>query len=373
MSRPSTRPDGAVGITGLGVVSALGPDLDAFARGIAQGRSGLGDGPRGRAAYVADGPHLGRSLALTAAREALAGTRFDLDTGASDARHGLGLIVANPAGDMVAGEPSYARTLHGAEPDDDFFFTQLCTSPTEHLARALGTQGPTLSVSNACVASAAALGAARLWLLAGKVSAVLVVGVDALCGLTTAGFGSLGLISSTGARPFHPERDGISLGEGAGALLLEADSHDPLAWLTGYGSAMDAHHMTAPAPDGRGLHAALDRSQPRGVQPDYISAHGTGTPLNDQVEATVFAERFAGVPYSSIKGAVGHTLGAAGALDAIACVLALRQGDLPVNSGLQESSAPIVTQPTRSAVRTALSVNAAFGGTCTALWFQGVS
>ncbi|MCO4747469.1 MAG: beta-ketoacyl-[acyl-carrier-protein] synthase family protein [Proteobacteria bacterium] len=353
-----------IAVTGLGAVSAFGHGVEPLFAALASGQSAIALREGTPVSALADGPHLGSDLAISAVREALG----DCPTVR------LGLVGASTAGDMVVGEPAYARTLAGAPPNEHFFWTQLCSRPTDSVADAFGITGPRLTLSNACVSGAAAIGVAAAWIRSGRVDAAVAFGVDALCALTTSGFASLGLISSTGARPFDSTRDGITLGEGAGAVLLESKAHaeargaTPIAWLAGYGNAMDNHHMTAPAPDGRGLRRAIAQAVTGPV--DYINAHGTGTKLNDASEAGVFGDLFPGTPVSSIKGAIGHTLGAAGAIDAVVAALALDRGVLPVNAGLTtpEFALEFVKEPTRVPLSTALTVNSAFGGNSTALY-----
>jgi len=202
--------------------------------------------------------------------------------------------------------------------------------------RALDLAGPALAISTACSSSAKAFATAQRWIAAGLCDAAVAGGADSLCGTTLYGFESLQLVSRAPCRPFDAARDGLSLGEGAGFVLLEKDppAAGPRLALAGYGESADAHHMSAPHPEGLGaqlaMRAALERG---GVAPetvDYVCAHGTATRNNDVVEARAIA-RVLGtrVPVSSIKGATGHTLGAAGAVSAAATLLALEHGFVP--------------------------------------------
>ncbi len=362
-----------IAISGLGVVSGFGWGLDPLVEGVWSGASAIGATPYpgvGPLAALAGGPWLATDLALYAAREAL-GDRDPARTA---------LVVASTAGDMVVGEAAYLAVCGGSAPTDDFVWAQRCDRPTTRLARTLGLGGPRLTVSSACSSGVVALGVARDWVAAGRAEAVLVVGVDALCRLTVHGFSSLGLISARPCRPFDAERDGISLGEGAAALLIESEAAmtargaRPRAWLRGYGNAQDAHHMTAPHPEAAGLAAAigaaLDGLDPTEV--GYVNAHGTGTLPNDAAEGALLARLLPGAAVSSTKGATGHTLGAAGALEALITVLALERGVLPPNAGLHTPGVPLdlvrVARPTR--VRHALSLSAAFGGSCAAVWLE---
>ena len=203
--------------------------------------------------------------------------------------------------------------------------------------RALALAGPAAVISSACSSSAKVFASAQRAIEAGLIDAAVVGGVDSLCLTTLHGFNSLQLVSRLPVRPFDALRDGLSIGEAAAFALLErADtSTDPRAVvLLGTGESSDAHHMSAPHPQGRGAREAMQQALlSSGLAPeqiDYINFHGTGTPSNDAAEArAVEAVLGPQVPGSSTKGATGHTLGAAGALEAVICALALREGLMP--------------------------------------------
>jgi 3-oxoacyl-[acyl-carrier-protein] synthase I len=203
--------------------------------------------------------------------------------------------------------------------------------------QALGLEGPAAVISCACSSSAKVFASAQRAIEAGLIDAAVVGGVDSLCLTTLHGFNSLQLVSRAPVRPFDVARDGLSIGEAAAFALLERID-TPLdgraILLLGTGESSDAHHMSAPHPEGRGAREAMQRAlrsaQRAPDQIDYINFHGTGTPSNDEAEAhAVAAVLGPGVPGSSTKGATGHTLGAAGALEAVICALALREGLLP--------------------------------------------
>ena len=359
-----------IAVTGLGAVSGFGDGVPALCEGVWSGATAIGRRPfpeAGPAAVLAGGPHLGTDLGLRVAREALADAPLD--------RAHLGLVVGSTAGDMVLGEAAYLATCDGAAPDDDFVWAQRCDRPAHAVARALGLGGPRLTVSNACSSGVAAIGIALDWLDEGRVDAALVLGVDALCRLTAYGFGSLGLVSERPCRPFDRARDGISLGDGAAALLLERAGErpeaTPLAYVRGYGNAQDAWHMTAPHPEAAGLQAAIEAAlgDLDASEVGYVNAHGTGTKLNDASEGALYQRMLPGAAVSSTKGATGHTLGAAGTLEALITVVALHRGVLPPNAGLDdpELELDLVREARPASVRHALSVSAAFGGNCTAV------
>jgi 3-oxoacyl-[acyl-carrier-protein] synthase I len=203
--------------------------------------------------------------------------------------------------------------------------------------RALELEGPAAVISSACSSSGKVFASAQRAIAAGLIDAAVVGGVDSLCLTTLHGFNSLQLVSRTPVRPFDVARDGLSIGEAAAFALLErADtSADPRAIvLLGTGETSDAHHMSAPHPEGRGareaMQQALHSAKLAAGQIDYINFHGTGTPSNDAAEARAVAAVLGpAVPGSSTKGATGHTLGAAGALEAVICALALREALMP--------------------------------------------
>ena len=366
-------------VTGLGVWTALGADPATFFDALCAGASGVGvavegspagRGPfpgKGPVAAIPGGPHRSSDLALHAVRQALEGA--DPCTFAGP----IGVVGASTSGDMVLGEVAYEAVLQGGAVTDDYVWAQLCDLPAMVVARELGLTGPRTSVSTACSSGAAAVGIAAWWIHTGRVKVAVAFGTDALCRLTVHGFGALGAVSSDRCRPFDPDRTGLSLGEGAGALLLEDAAHAVARGarirgrIVGYGNATDAHHMTAPHPEGRGARQAVAAAlaEAGSDRIDWWCAHGTSTPLNDQMEAGVIAAVAPKTPASSIKGAIGHTLGAAGAIELVATVLGLEQGRIPPNTGQQSSGWPALDLPTQTReaeLQSAISVNFAFGG-----------
>jgi 3-oxoacyl-[acyl-carrier-protein] synthase-1 len=244
--------------------------------------------------------------------------------------------------------------------------------------QALGLQGPAVTVSTACSSSAKACGSARRWLQAGVVDAVVVAGVEALSASLLFGFRSLGLVADAPCQPFSAARQGISLGEAAAFALLQR--HDaavaPAAlFLLGDGEANDAYHMSAPHPRGLGAELALDAALSRaGLQADeidFVNLHGTATPANDAVEAALVARRYAPAVHAcATKGLTGHTLGAAGLLEAVICLLAL-EGQGRAGSVHTPAADPafgptfahqLHLQPATGPVRLAASHSFGFGG-----------
>jgi 3-oxoacyl-[acyl-carrier-protein] synthase-1 len=223
-------------------------------------------------------------------------------------------------------------------------------------------------------------GQAERLIRAGLADAAVVGGVDTLCGSTLFGFNSLELIASERCRPFDVARRGINIGEAAGFALLEraAAGREAGMWLLGFGESSDAHHMSTPHPSGRGARLAMTEALRRGAldpgQVDYINLHGTASQKNDEIEAQVIAEMFPDRTHgSSTKGWTGHTLGAAGALEAVITLLALESGLMPGNLNsrtLDPACGPQVRLGNaRGAVRHALSNSFGFGGSNCVLLF----
>ena len=236
--------------------------------------------------------------------------------------------------------------------------------------QALQLSGPAVVISCACSSSAKVFASARRAIEAGLIDAALVGGVDSLCLTTLYGFHSLQLVSRTPCRPFDVARDGISIGEAAAFALLErpAASLDANAvLLLGVGESSDAYHMSAPHPQGRGARAAmLQALQAAALAPgdiEYINFHGTGTPSNDEAEARAVTGVLGQVPGSSTKGATGHTLGAAGALEAVICALALQQGVMPagVNTTEVDPALPVHYLRANRAARLSRVMSNSFG------------
>jgi 3-oxoacyl-[acyl-carrier-protein] synthase-1 len=258
------------------------------------------------------------------------------------ARHGarrIGVIAGTSTSGILTTEEGYRHrdpASGSLPPAVGYATTHNISALAWFVRRALGLTGPAAAISTACSSSAKVFATAQRWIAAGVCDAAVVGGADSLCGTTLYGFESLQLVSRTPCRPFDAARDGLSLGEGAGFALLEKipDGRGPHLALAGYGESADAHHMSAPHPDGLGARLAMDAALERsGLAPEaigYVCAHGTATRNNDVVEARAICRLFGPrVPVSSIKGLVGHTLGAAGVAGAVATLLALEHGFVP--------------------------------------------
>jgi 3-oxoacyl-[acyl-carrier-protein] synthase-1 len=306
---------------------------------------------------------------------------------AAIARYGagrVGVVVGTSTSGVAATEAAlaaHART--GALPDGFHYGQQEMGSPAALLARELAIGGPAYVHSSACSSSAKALASAARLIRMGLCDAVVTGGVDTLCGFTVAGFSALESVSSAPCNPLSAARNGINLGEGAALFLM---SREPAAVaLCGWGESSDGHHMSAPDPAGGGarlaMREALRRAGIEAADVDYINLHGTATVQNDAMESRAVADLFGlGVAVSSTKPFTGHTLGAAGAVEAAFCWLAMQDdnpaGKLPPHlwDGAQDPALPelnVVRPGARLGrpLRWALSNSFAFGGSNAALVF----
>jgi len=264
-------------------------------------------------------------------------------------RHGaarIGVFLGTSTSGIYETELAYRQRdpVTGALPTSlNYFNTHTPYSLADFVRHALDLKGPSAVVSTACSSSAKVFASAERMIALGVIDAAVVGGVDSLCLTTLYGFSSLELTSSDPCRPYDANRKGISIGEGAAFILLERapDTARPdQILLLGTGESSDAHHMSAPHPEGRGAQAAMNQALARaGLAPaeiDYINCHGTATPSNDAAEGKAIAALFGDqVPCSSTKGATGHTLGAAGGVEAVICALALKHGLIPGSAGTQ--------------------------------------
>lgn len=296
----------------------------------------------------------------------------------------VGVFIGTSTSGILQTELAYRRLdpVSGAFPADFVYDTTHNTfSVADFTRRHLGLTGPAVVVSSACSSSAKVFASARRMMAAGLIDAAVVGGVDSLCLTTLYGFNSLGLLSAQACRPFDTARDGISIGEAAAFALLEAvpEQLDKTAvLLLGVGESSDAHHMSSPHPEGLGARLAMqDALRMAGLETsaiDYINLHGTATQSNDAAEAKAVSALFGPhTPCSSTKGATGHTLGAAGGVEAVICALVLQHGLLPGGLNLQQLDPALplnyLRQNREQAVSRVLSNSFGFGGTNCSLIF----
>ncbi|PRH78092.1 3-oxoacyl-ACP synthase [Streptomyces solincola] len=338
-----------IAVTGLGLITGAGDDIEKGWDAIIAGIGGIrandlfdtSELQTDRAGLVtaAQPPGVDRCywLADTAVREALSRSGLDLDT--ADRDRGA-VVVGSSLGAMPTLEGLHADLVHRGVLDASGAADCQLPCVADHIAAAFDLRGPRVVLSNACAASAVALGYAAELLWHGDVDFVVCGGVDPLATLSAYGFSALGALDPQPCSPLSAST-GLTLGEGAGFLVLETAGHAerrgarPLAELGGYGLSGDGHHQTAPDPSGRGALAAMAEAlRTAGFEPgdvDYLNLHGTGTPANDAAEPRALRLLFGDdvPPASSTKSLTGHTLGAAGAVEAVASVLAVDRGQLP--------------------------------------------
>jgi 3-oxoacyl-[acyl-carrier-protein] synthase I len=299
-------------------------------------------------------------------------------------RRRVGLFLGTSTAGILETELAYRERdpVSGALPPRfEYGSTHNSFSVADYVRRRCRLAGPAVAVSCACASSAKVFGSARRMIESGVIDAALVGGVDSLCLTTLYGFHSLQLTSSAPCRPFDAARDGISIGEAAAFALLERPSEAPersSLLLLGIGESSDAYHMSAPHPEGlgarRAMQAALAAAALEPADIDYINLHGTGTPSNDRSESQAVTSVFGPTtPCSSTKGATGHTLGAAGALEAVISALAIQHGLMP--GGVHTSTvdptltAHYIKSNRRAPVARVLSNSFGFGGTNCSLIF----
>lgn len=315
----------------------------------------------------------GLALSLDGFADAVAGARE---------RHGaarIAVVAGTSTSGILATEEAYAARdpeTGRLPPGFDYEHTHEMFSLARFVRAALGLRGPALVVSTACASSARAfMDAARL-IATGLCDAAVVGGADTLCGMTLRGFAALDLISPVPCRPCDAERSGLSIGEAAGFVLLERDGAGPR--LLGAGASSDGHHMSAPHPEALGaIEAMCGALAAAGLAPgaiDYVNLHGTGTRANDAMEDKAVQVVFgADTPCSSTKGWFGHTLGAAGILEAIVSLLSIEHGFLPgclnVEAVDPAFGSRIVTANLHGPVRTVMSNSFGFGGSNCSLVF----
>lgn len=394
MPIPKGQSAGPIPITGLGVISAAGltmaQTLETFENGQRHGgpitvfKTDL-PYPVFEVSVMPAGYDLSgnRTLGLTlyAAKQAIDAANLPNDLSALRVGVCLGTTVACQLNDI---DYYTAYRRNNAAPMDaiDRFLTSNIADAT---AVRFGCNGPTATLVNACSSGTDAIGMGLSWLRSGLCDIVLAGGADEMNRIPVTGFGSLGIFSPELCRPFDRDRSGLNLGEGAGIIVMEtAESAASRGasrnlHIAGFGSHADAHHLTAPHPEGVGLRAAISKALfDAGLDPEdiaFVNAHGTATRNNDAVEGMVLADMFgADIQVYSTKGHTGHTLGAAGGLEAAFTAAALAQGWIPASAGFenQDDEIPLAPVSQKTAIRqtAALSTSLAFGGNNSAVVIQ---
>jgi 3-oxoacyl-[acyl-carrier-protein] synthase II len=400
------KSDTPVVVTGVGIITAMGRGWNANADGFRVGARktrpvSLFDVSRHRVKVAAEitmpeaiptgrlrpnaVKRLDRAsqLLLVAADEAWRQARLDGTTE-------LPVVLGTTSGGMALGQTYYRQAIE--HPRDNSrqaarVLHYLAQTQAMVVEEALGFHGPITVIANACASGSNAIGHAGDLIRSGQSEIVLTGGYDALSELVFTGFDSLQALSPTECRPFDANRDGLALGEGAAVLILESEEHarrrgaEALATLAGYGAATDCHHLTQPQPEGNAaLQSMRLACEDAGLTPrqiNYVNAHGTGTPLNDSAEAAAInrwaEDAAADIPVSSSKACIGHLLGAAGAVEAAICIMALQGQWLPpMNIGKPDPACnfPLVCAPSSAPLVNVLSNSFGFGGANATLIFS---
>lgn len=395
-------------VTGMGAVSAVGNDLPAFWRSLQEGRGGIGPitifDPSGYRSHnggevrglsperhftLRELRRLSRcdQFGIIAAREAMSASGIELEM---VDRQRCGVILGADSGGIFSVE-QYFRAIYThapKRPSPSLLVSFALATTTDHIAQEFDLRGPRTTTATVCSSSSAAIAFARDAIVHGTADLMVTGGSDSLCEVTYAGFNSLRAVDPEGCRPFDKNRQGLSLGEGAGILILEEMEHartrGAQIWgeLLGCGICAEAYHLTAPEPSGEGIARAIRLAlEDAGISPeevDYINAHGTGTPLNDLVETRGIKRAFGkwayDIPVSSIKSMIGHCLGSAGGIEAIATILSLQEGIIPptVNYSTPDPECDLDYTPNEAAkrdIQIAISNSFAFGGNNVCLVF----
>ena len=394
-------------VTGAGVVTALGTGWKTNAEGFRSGRTAfrpvtLFDTSRQRTKSAAEAdlpPVLPQTRVnsrwlnrLDRAGKFLLSAAYEAWQQAGwEPAENVPLVLGTTAGGMLLGEEYFRHALQNPTIRRGQAFRAVCYQPqvqARMVMDALNFSGPIMVVSNACASGGNAVGQAWELIRSGQTQRAVAGGYDSLCEMVFAGFDSLQALSTTVCRPFDARRDGLALGEGAAVVMLETlesarrRGANILGEIIGYASAIDQHHLTQPHPQGQTTQAVMKsacagaRITPGDV--GYINAHGTGTPLNDSSEATAIAEwagdHVGSLPVSSTKANIGHLLGAAGAVEAVVCLMVLREQWLPPELAFEVPDPackfPVVRRPQDANVEIAMSNSFGFGGVNATLIFR---
>jgi 3-oxoacyl-[acyl-carrier-protein] synthase II len=395
----------------MGVVSAVGNDLPTFWQSLKEGRSGIKpltifdtaayrSHNGGEVTGIVPEDHFPRKdvrrlsrcdqFGIIAAREAFQNARLDqkdID------RERSGIILGADSGGIFSVE-RYFRAIYthaATRPSPSLLLSFALATTTDHIAHEFGLQGPRTTTATVCSSSATAIAFACDAIVAERADVMVSGGSDSFCEVTYAGFNSLRAIDPEGCRPFDKSRQGLSLGEGAAILILEEFEHararGARVWgeVLGYGISAEAYHLTAPEASGEGIarciRLALVDAKRRPEEVDYINAHGTATPLNDVAETRgiklAFGKKAYEIPISSIKSMIGHCLGSAGGIEAVATLLSLDGGIIPptINYTIPDPVCDLDYTPNNARTKEmqiAISNSFAFGGNNVCLIFGKV-
>jgi 3-oxoacyl-[acyl-carrier-protein] synthase II len=394
-------------ITGLGVMSATGKNIPEFWNSLVEGKDGTKEitafdaSPyRTRLAAEVSGlnpeAHFSRKelrrlsrcdqFGLIAFREAWRSARLDQDP---IDKERAGIILGAGSGGILSVERYFRDFYQGkGRPSPSLLISYSLATTTDLMAIESGLKGPRSTTATVCSSSSASIGVAFDMIQMGLADVMVSGGSDSLCEVSFSGFNSLKLVDPESCKPFDQRRQGLIIGEGAGILILEELCHAQergapiLAECLGYGICADAYHLTAPEPNGEGvervIRAALSHAGVSTEEVDTINAHGTATPFNDIAETRgikrVFGERAKEIPISGIKSMVGHCLGSAGGIEAVATVLTIKNGVIPptIHYEVPDPLCDLNYTPNHSIkrdIRVAISNSFAFGGNNVCLVF----
>lgn len=388
-------------ITGIGVICSIGRDTDQYWESLAGGHCGieeitLFDTTAYRvkiAGQVKDvvidrndvkGKRFSRGdqLGMIALEEAVRSSGIQFEREDPDM---VSVVIGGGSGGLNSAELFKRTLLSGKKPYPTLLVPFSSSSFTDMVAFSCNSRGLRTTISTACSSSSTAIGLAGELVVKGKADLVITGGTESLSETTFAGFSSLRAVDDQPCRPFDKQRKGISLGEGAALFIVEERERarkrkaDIFAEVAGYGIAGDAHHVTAPEPEGKGVVCAIEMAiKSAGIPLDavgYINAHGTGTQANDLAETKAikrtFRERAYSIPVSSTKSMIGHCLGAAGALETAAAIMPIQKGLIPPTANYRnrdpECDLDYVPVPVKRSIDVVLSLSLAFGGNNTAL------
>lgn len=389
-----------IAITGMGIISAIG-------KNVAENETALLQNQHGIRTYSVSDPLIHQEklvgeivksneefyselnlnlqeaftrstlLGLTAAKEAVISAKLNLNDGLK-----TGFISATTVGGMDATEKFYFDFLESDE-NKKYIATQNCGVHAEQIAQILGIKDYVTTISTACSSAANAIMLGARMIKAGILDRAVVGGTDSLSAFTINGFSSLMIYSDEHCQPFDDNRKGLNLGEAAAYIVLESEESakgkEILGFLAGYGNANDAFHQTASSDDGEGAYLAMKTAlEIAGLKPeeiDYVNAHGTATPNNDLSEGKSLERIFESIPdFSSTKAFTGHTLAAAGAVEAVFSLLAIKNQSVFANlnwkNPMKELDLKPQTEIKKKEIKTVLSNSLGFGGNCSSLIFE---
>lgn len=387
-------------VTGMGLISAIGNDVEACLDSLKNAKTGIGKAKHFKSKYTSSllfgevdlsnqelknkadansekGLSRTALLAYIAVQEAISKAQLTQEEVKS---FNTGFISSSTVGGMCNTDELYADANLKGEPSE---FVG-AYGGGEHVLRVIkkyGIKGFTSTINTACSSSANAIMLGTRLIKSGRLKRVIVGGTDSLAKYTVNGFNSLMILTDEPCKPFDKERQGLNLGEGAGYLVLEAEDvcedKDRLAEVIGYGNANDAHHPSATSPEAFGPQLAMKRAFEEAniasSEIDYINAHGTGTVNNDETELFAFTEMFDTIPpYNSTKSYTGHTLAASGAIESILSIISMRENEVypSLNCENPIGKTPISKRSQIQGMKTVMSNSFGFGGNCTSVIFR---